>query len=166
MMPQFENYLISFLLLGLYWTRHQLQFKYIKLANRNLLWINIFFLVFVGLLPFTTGLVMKYTGLEIPQFLYSLNLLLIGLMLAIHWSYAIHNHRLIDKDLSKDYIKHATKMIFSVPIAFGVCCIVALFSPIISLRLMYLVPLFYFAIRFIEKKKVKRPDPFQKNFPS
>lgn len=153
MIPQFENYFISFILLGLYWTRHQLQFKYIKQADRNLLWINIFFLVFVGLLPFTTGLLMKYTGLEIPQFLYSLNLMLIGLTLAIHWQYASKNHRLVDKNLSREEIRQASKMIYSVPIAFALCCIVALFSPRTSLTLMYIIPLIYFVSKFVKKKR-------------
>ncbi|MBS1494242.1 MAG: DUF1211 domain-containing protein [Bacteroidetes bacterium] len=153
MIPQFENYFVSFLLLGFYWTRHQLQFKYIKQADRNLLWINIFFLAAVGLVPFTTALLMKYTGLEMPQLLYSLNLLVIGLALAVHWSYACKNYRLVDKDLSKEYIRGTTKLIYSVPLAFGICAVVALFSPRISLTLMYVIPLIYVVARLVEKKK-------------
>jgi len=153
MIPQFENYLISFLLLGFYWTRHQLQFKYIKQADRNLLWINIFFLAEVGLIPFTTALLMKYTGMEMPQLLYSLNLLLIGLTLAIHWWYASSNYRLVDKNLSKEYIRNTTWLTFSVPIAFAICSVVAVISPRTSLTLMYIIPLIYFVARIIEKRK-------------
>lgn len=153
MIPQFENYFISFILLGLYWTRHQLQFKHIKQANRNLLWINIFFLVFVGLLPFTTGLLMKYTGLEIPQFLYSLNLLCIGFALAVHWIYASRNYRLINKDLTKEFIKNYTILTISAPVVFAICCAVALVSPRTSLTLMYIIPLFYLVVKIVEKRK-------------
>ncbi len=156
MIPQFENYFISFILLGLYWTRHQLQFKHIKQSDRTLLWINIFFLVFVGTVPFTTGLLMKYTGLEITQFLYSLNLLMIGLTLAIHWWYASKNYRLVDKDMPEKEIKSFNRMVFSVPIAFGICCIVALFSPRTSLTLMYVIPLIYVIARLWDKKKKKK----------
>lgn len=153
MIPQFENYFISFILLGLYWTRHQLQFKHIKQADRNLLWINIFFLVFVGLLPFTTGLLMKYTGLEIPQFLYSLNLLCIGLALAVHWIYASRDYRLINKDLTKEFIKKYTILTISAPVVFAICCAVALVSPRTSLTLMYIIPLFYLVVKIVEKRK-------------
>ena len=153
MIPQFENYLISFLLLGLYWTRHQLQFKHIKQSDRTLLWINIFFLVFVGTVPFTTGLLMKYTGLEITQFIYSFNLLMIGLILAIHWRYASKNYRVVDKNMPEKEIKSFNRMVFSVPIAFGICCIVALFSPRTSLTLMYMIPLIYLVVKKLEKRK-------------
>lgn len=153
MLPQFENYFISFILLGLYWTRHQLQFKHIKQADRNLLWINIFFLVFVGLLPFTTGLLMDYTGLELPQFLYSLNLMLIGLMLAIHWIYASRNYRLVNKELTKEYIKNYTLLTISAPVIFGLCCVIAIISPRISLTLMYIIPIFYLVVKIVEKRK-------------
>ena len=153
MLPQFENYFISFILLGLYWTRHQLQFKYIKQADRTLLWMNIFFLVFVGLLPFTTGLLMQYTGLEIPQFLYSLNLMLIGLALGIHWIYASRNYRLINKDLTKDFIKNYTILTLSPVIVFAICCVVAIISPRTSLTMMYTIPLFFLVVKIVEKKK-------------
>ena len=153
MLPQFENYFISFILLGLYWTRHQLQFKYIKEADRNLLWINIFFLVFVGLLPFTTGMLMEYAGLEIPQFLYSLNLLLIGLTLAVHWIYASRNYRLVDKDLTKEFIRYYTLLTLSAPLIFAVCCIIAIINPRLSLTLMYIIPIFYLVVKVVEKRK-------------
>jgi uncharacterized membrane protein len=156
MIPQFENYFISFILLGLYWTRHQLQFKHIRQADRNLLWINIFFLVFVGLLPFTTGMLMKYTGLEIPQFLYSLNLMLIGLALAIHWIYASANYRLISKDLTKEFIRRYTMLTLSPVVVFAICCVIAVISPRTSLTLMYIIPLFFLVVKIVEKKKRRR----------
>lgn len=153
MLPQFENYFLSFILLGIYWIRHQLQFKHIKEADRNLLWINIFFLVFVGLLPFSTGILMKYTGLEVAQFLYSLNLLFIGLALAVHWRYASKDYRLINKDLPKDYIKASSLLIYSVPVVFLVCCLIALFSPRASLTFMYLIPIMFAVAKFFEKRR-------------
>jgi len=153
MIPQFENYFISFILLGFYWTRHQLQFKYIKQADRNLLWINIFFLAMVGLVPFTTALIMKYTGLEMPVLLYSLNLLVIGLALAVHWAYACEDFRLIDKSLSKEYIRGSSILLFSVPVAFGICAAVSLVSPRISLTLMYIIPFIYLISRLLEKRR-------------
>lgn len=153
MIPQFENYFISFILLGFYWTRHQLQFKYIKQADRNLLWINIFFLAMVGLVPFTTALIMKYTGLEMPVLLYSLNLLVIGLALAVHWAYACKGYRLIDKSLTKEYIRSSTVLLFSVPLAFGICAGVSLISPRMSLTLMYIIPFIYLISRLLGKRR-------------
>ncbi|MBE2257093.1 MAG: DUF1211 domain-containing protein, partial [Ignavibacteria bacterium] len=49
-----EKYAISFLVLGIYWIRHQAQFTIIQNANRGLLYINIIFLMFISCLLYTS----------------------------------------------------------------------------------------------------------------
>lgn len=157
MSPQFENYFISFILLGFYWTRHQLQFKHIKNADRFLLWINIFFLALIGLIPFTTGMVMKYTGHEVPQFLYCMNLVVIALVLAFHWYYACRAE-LIDHTLTKRYIKNITFVVFAMPVCFGVCAIAALISARLSLSLLYSIPVVFFFVKRYQRRRERKID--------
>lgn len=151
MVPQFENYFISFIILGFYWTRHQLQFKHIKNSDRFLLWINIFFLALIGLIPFTTGMVMKYSGHEVPQFLYCVNLVAVGLVLAVHWHYAC-KAKLIDHDLSGRYLKNITFLVFAMPVSFSVCAIAALFSSRLSTSLLYVIPILFFFVKKLQKR--------------
>jgi len=152
MLPQFENFFVSFMLLGFFWTRHQLQFKHIKISDRGLLWINIFFLAFVSLLPFTTGLLMKYTGHGVPVFLYCGNLTIAALVLALHWSYANKNN-LIDSTLNKAYVRSFFVLVYLMPITFGICAIAGLFSARTGLTLLYTIPFIFFFVRRIQNKK-------------
>src|SRR5579859_3308398 len=43
MWPKYLAYAMSFIIVGVYWVGHHAQFRYIRHANRTLLWINILF---------------------------------------------------------------------------------------------------------------------------
>ena len=50
--PDFFHYVLSFILLSLFWVEHHQQFYYVKKINRKALWINILNLLFVALFHF------------------------------------------------------------------------------------------------------------------
>src|SRR6185436_5665320 len=45
LIPKFVGFLISFLLIGQYWTVHHRMFGYVINFNQRLIWLNIFFLL-------------------------------------------------------------------------------------------------------------------------
>src|SRR5919204_959877 len=49
--PKILSFGISFVILAIYWMAHHRQFHYIKYSNRDLIWINIMFLMATCLLP-------------------------------------------------------------------------------------------------------------------
>ena len=58
--PRFLAYVISFVMLGVYWVGHHNQYHYIRRTDRPFLWINIFFLMGISLIPFSTGLLGQF----------------------------------------------------------------------------------------------------------
>ncbi len=60
--PHFLIYAMSFIILGFYWIEHHIQYSYIKSTSKYFLWINIFFLMFIALIPFSTGVLGRYLG--------------------------------------------------------------------------------------------------------
>jgi uncharacterized membrane protein len=55
MTPKFIGFLISFLIIGHYWTIHHRLFGFVVNFNLRLLWLNLFFLLAVVLMPFTSA---------------------------------------------------------------------------------------------------------------
>jgi uncharacterized membrane protein len=86
--PKFLSYTISFVILGVYLVGHHVQLSFIRKVDRPLLWINLLFLLWVALVPFSTALLSEYPMAQIAITLYGLNLIAIGLTLALHWWYA------------------------------------------------------------------------------
>ena len=151
LLPKLENYAISFIVLGIYWIRHQTQFNIIKYADRGLIWINIIFLMFVALIPFTTDFIMDYPGFQLPIILYSSNLSIIGFLLYLHWKYATYNFKLIDKDVNIIYIKRTSKLTLLAPLIFILTIIISFLDTRISITLMYAVPIVYIIFRNYSK---------------
>ncbi len=80
-------YVLSFLVIGLLWMAHHAQFSYIERVDAPLMWLNLFFLMAVGLIPFVTS-VMSDHGTPLPTMLYAGVLFAICLLLAAIWGYA------------------------------------------------------------------------------
>ena len=85
---QFTTYLLSFLVLGGLWISHHNQYFWIKKSNRTFLWINMTFLLFVTLIPFTTKVLAGYPSESSAVIIYGLNIVICLTMLYIHWMYA------------------------------------------------------------------------------
>lgn len=68
LIPLFVGFLISFLVTGLFWRAHLLLYHHVKEVDNKLLWINIWLLLTVALLPFSTGFYSENFGSNVPFF--------------------------------------------------------------------------------------------------
>lgn len=143
--PKFLTYGISFIVLGIYWVGHHNQFHYIRRTDRTLLWINIFFLMSVGLIPFSTTLMGQFPTQQSAVVLYGANLILAGGLLYTHWWYATDRHRLIDTDVHPEVVSLAKRRILMGPVAFLSAIGLSFLSARFAIVLYALAPLLYLA---------------------
>ena len=71
LIPRFISWLISFLVLALFWFSHHRTFDHVRHVTGQLIALNIFQLAFVSLLPFCSALVGEYSGAFLSQAVYS-----------------------------------------------------------------------------------------------
>jgi uncharacterized membrane protein len=97
MIPLFIGYLVSFLVITLFWVGHMKTWKYVTSATSGMVWLNIFELLFVALMPFTTGMYSEYFGSNLAFSLYCLNL--VGIAVFSYWlrSVVIRREGLVEK---------------------------------------------------------------------
>ncbi|MFW6048862.1 MAG: TMEM175 family protein [Candidatus Bipolaricaulota bacterium] len=103
MIPQFVNFVISFLILGKFWVGNNVQFHYIEQTNREHLWRYLLFLIFVVLLPFSTSLMGDYVGVNAAEVVFHGNLFILGVLNYLNWRFIIDNQVLVDDD-KKDVV--------------------------------------------------------------
>ena len=103
--PKLYSYVLSFLVLGILWTLHHRSFHSIKRSNNVLIWLNIVFLMFVALIPFSTSLLGNYGTEQLSIVIYASNALLALVMRLIIWIYATGKYRLVDSDISPRWLK-------------------------------------------------------------
>jgi uncharacterized membrane protein len=84
----FYHYALSFALLAVFWIYHHRQYHDIERTDGIHIWINIFILMFVALMPFSTDLVVDYSDEPIVECFFGANLMVLGLLFLANWIYA------------------------------------------------------------------------------
>jgi len=168
LIPKFVGFLISFLLIGLNWTIHHRMFGYVTAYNRRLLWLNLFFLFFIVLMPFSTGLYGEFAGpalikhqLKVPMTFYVLNFCGAGLMNYWLWVYISNpKNKLTDPPIPILTLKQAKARALIVPIVFFLMLPAAY---LVDVRLAVYVPLLMPIIMKIVTNRIKKkytlPEP-------
>ena len=154
----FLIFLITFILLVIYWLGNVKRFSYIQSTNRTHLFIELMGLFFISILPFTNGLISVHPDYRVVVIIYSLNLILIGLFGYWGWSYASHDHQLIKDDVSDDTIKEIKNELILEPIVVSLSLIVGLIKPSLFNLFMILIPVvhvLYMKISGMNATKIK-----------
>ena len=77
--PRLLTFALSFFLVGFYWIRHHQLFRQLFDVDVWLLWLNLVVLFFVCLLPFSSGVVGRYSYTVVGAEVYAVNLAAIAL---------------------------------------------------------------------------------------
>jgi TMEM175 potassium channel family protein len=110
--PKIFSYVISFIILAIYWRGYHRQFHYIKHSDGVLVWTNIMFLMAVTVLPFSTSLLGEYMDQQVSVFIYGGNSIVIVFLLYIQWRYATDHYKLVDKNLDPNIIRRLPRKVF------------------------------------------------------
>jgi uncharacterized membrane protein len=100
-------------------------FGYVTAYNHNLLRLNLFFLFFIVLMPFSTGFYSEYAGgmvrnqLKLPLTFYVLNFCGVGFLNYIMWRYISNpKHKLATPPIDPQTLKLAKLRSLIVPVIF------------------------------------------------
>jgi uncharacterized membrane protein len=147
LIPRFIGFVMSFMMIGLYWTVHHRMFGFVTSFDGKLLWMNLFFLFFVALMPFSTGFYGEYSGVELftkqlklPMTFYVLNFFCMGMMNYFMWIRICNpKHKLADPPVDKMVAAQAKArslvvpfiFLLMIPIAYLVGVMYAVYVPMI-----------------------------------
>lgn len=131
--PKILIYMLSFLVLGSLWIHHHVTFSYITRSNGKLAWINIFLLMFVALVPFSTSLLGEYSHSRVAAAVFGLNILLIMIIALLSWMYIVGNNTLVDRAIDIEVAIRRRIMILVGVSAYTIGIGISFISPIASL---------------------------------
>jgi len=132
MWPKFLAYLLSFLIAGIFWLVHHSIFDAIKYYDSTLAWINIFFLLFVALIPFSTSLLGEYFLQKTSAIIYGIHLLFMFLGGFSLWTYSTWKKILVVPDLNPGLVRGAKRMGYIYFVILAIAILFALLIPLIS----------------------------------
>ena len=100
----FVIYVISFIVIGMYWINHHIQFHFVVHTNRTLIWINLSYLLLVSFLPFATDLIGDHKDLVLPCEIYGVTLLALSATSFVHLAYLSRHRELASAALTPHVI--------------------------------------------------------------
>lgn len=155
MIPKFIGFLVSFLIIGQYWTTHHRLFGFVVNYNLRLMWLNLFFLLAVVLMPFTTAFYSEYISyfLKTPEVLYISNICFLGFMNFLMWRYVSNPKHELSEGLGKPVANYYSMRAIAVPIIFLLMTLVYLVFPHIAIWMPAIIP---FAIMILSRLYKKR----------
>jgi len=157
--PTLFAWVISFLITGMYWVSHRDLFARVRVVNRDLVWLNLLFLLPVGLIPFAASLLGEYPDEPIALHLYGAVMISVSVMRIIIYRYVVRRPALL---WAGDVSEHAAIgfALGAVPIViYGIAMAVAAVRPPVSVFLYFSVPLVYFlAVTLLRDRQSTRDE--------
>jgi len=116
--PNLFSFVLSFWIIGVYWLAHHRLFQQVNAYDRRMLLINLLFLMWIVLMPFSSALIAEYEHQQLPVIIYAVHNILTSLTLTWLWRHAIKDSRLVKANLDPRLVRHSNFRSFIVPSVF------------------------------------------------
>ncbi|MDA8187107.1 MAG: TMEM175 family protein [Dehalococcoidales bacterium] len=131
--PRLESYIISFLVIGAYWSGQHRIFRYIRRADGGMAWLNILYLMCISFMPFPTAVLGAFSRNQVAVAFYAATMATAGLLTWSLWNCATNGHRLVDPDLAPRLIAYNSLTILLSAAVFLVSIGISFWSPALAM---------------------------------
>lgn len=159
LIPKFIGFLISFFLIGLYWTIHHRMFGYVINYTGKLLRLNLVFLLAVVLMPFSTAFYSEFVLrlLKMPVIIYTVNIACLGFSSFFLWRHISNPKHQLTQGVTKELRYYFSLRAFIVPCIFIMMGLIYLYiDPRLAIWIPPFVPLI---MRLIARRYRKKIQP-------
>ncbi len=116
--PDVYSFVLSFWIIGFYWLAHHRIFHHIRAYDRRMLLINLLFLMWIVLMPFSSSLIGEYEHQQLPVIVYAVHNILASLSLTWLWRHASKDGRFVETDLDPRLVRFANFRAVLIPSVF------------------------------------------------
>jgi uncharacterized membrane protein len=154
---KFAAFFLSFFIIAVFWKIHHEFFMYIKKVNATLLWVNLGWLVFIVMLPFTTSMLSSYLFDTAAIFVYCLNVLLVTIFQNIIWDYVSAKRELLSEAATNPVVRDKRIACNLAMVNAVIACVVAFWSPLIAfIILLTRIPIFSLGARYYRQRAIAK----------
>jgi len=144
--PTFVSFVLSFLLVGMFWTLHRQTFNQVRYIDHNVTWLNLLFLLVLALVPYAASALGEYSEEPTALHLYGA-VMIVASLLRLTLNYYFHRHPgLLWQSESKASRRLATTTSWVPIVVYIVAMAVADWSTDLSKVLYFVIPVAYFAL--------------------
>ncbi len=158
---RFATFVISFIVLGVYWFAHHQIFHFVLRVNRTLVWLNILFLLGIALVPFAASVMGAYTGDPIALSLYGAVLGLLAALGYLIWWYLTGDRGLIEPGLDPEMVHKVRVWLAIGPVITPIAIAISFVSTTLALLIYLVLPVVFIFFnpvsRYLERLRETEP---------
>src|SRR4029450_1836155 len=105
LIPKFVAWIISFVVLAIFWFAHHRLFHYVRAVDGSFLCLNILYLGGVSLMPFSSALAGEYSQMLVSQVIYSANMTALAVGALLLTRYAFRHQELWSVPMARGFYR-------------------------------------------------------------
>jgi len=144
--PELLTWVISFLIVGMYWAWHRVLFNQVRYVNRDVVWLNLLFMMPAALIPFAASVLGEYHDEPIALHLYGVVLIVTSLLRWLLYGYLMRRPSLLWEPPGTKTRRIGGLLAGAPIVVYVIAMLVASAAPRLSLLLYLGVPLLYFLL--------------------
>jgi uncharacterized membrane protein len=128
--PEYAAFAFTFLLIGLRWLTHLIQFRYIRSYDYMILGLNLGLLFVVAFLPFASRVLADYPNSRPACVMYGGSMTIAGILSSLLWWHACRRGHLVDDPELDQYARRNLLLRWAaLPVFFSIAIILVLLVP-------------------------------------
>ncbi len=141
--PKILVFLLSFVIVGVYWVAHHHIMHFVVGTDRTLLWLNLLLLLVIVFIPYVAALLSASHADPSAIRIYGATLILTNLSGTALWIYATRNHRLVHPSMPTSFVRFVSWLNTAPVLFYGLAIALASWHSAVSFTLFALVPAFF-----------------------
>ena len=146
----FLTFVISFVVLGVFWFAHHQTFHFLVRVNRTLVWLSIGFFLGVALVPFVASVLGAHPDDPIALTLYGGAIGLLTVLGYVTWWYMTGDRGLVVEGMDPKLVRKVQHWIAVGPVIALVAIALAFVSPLVSLLIYVALPVLFIAFNPVD----------------
>jgi uncharacterized membrane protein len=143
LVPDIVAFVLSFVIVGVYWVSHHNMLHMIRAVDRRLLWLNLLLLLAIVFLPFPAGLLGQQLFNPIAVAAYGANLIAVNALGSAMWLYAGAHPLLMASDVSRSTVRFVARVHAAPIVVYAAGIVLARWCIPLSILLYAAVPAFF-----------------------
>jgi uncharacterized membrane protein len=141
--PHVLAFVLSFVIVGVYWVSHHNMLHFIRHVDRQLLWLNLVLLLIIVFIPFPAALLGQHPDSKLAVTLYGINLMLVNAAGTAMWIYAMSQPQLAVDGTATALPRFVAKLHAAPILVYGTAIALAQWYVSLSLIVLAAVPAFF-----------------------
>jgi uncharacterized membrane protein len=141
--PHVLAFVLSFVIVGVYWVSHHNMLHFIKRVDRQLLWLNLVLLLLIVFIPFPAALLGQHLDSRLAVTLYGSNLMLVNAAGTALWLYAMSRPDLTADGIAPVLLRFVARLHAAPILIYGAAIALAHWYVPFSVVLFAAVPAFF-----------------------